>query len=77
MIRLTGVGKTYEDGTVAVQELDLEVNGLATPILDSAGTTIAVATLYGPSYRFAEQLDPKLGAQFAALVRARTVAVSG
>jgi osmoprotectant transport system ATP-binding protein len=26
MIRLEGVGKTYEDGTVAVQELDLEVN---------------------------------------------------
>ena len=25
MIRLTGVGKTYPDGTVAVQELDLEV----------------------------------------------------
>ena len=25
MIRLSGVGKTYEDGTVAVQELDLEV----------------------------------------------------
>ncbi len=25
MIRLTGVGKTYADGTVAVQELDLEV----------------------------------------------------
>ncbi len=25
MIRLTGVGKTYGDGTVAVHELDLEV----------------------------------------------------
>src|SRR3954452_12588356 len=25
MIRLSGVGKTYEDGTVAVQELDLDV----------------------------------------------------
>ncbi len=25
MIRLTGVGKTYDDGTAAVQELDLEV----------------------------------------------------
>jgi len=59
------------------QELDLEVNGLATPILDSAGATIAVATLYGPSYRFAEQLHPELGAQFAALVGARTAAVSG
>ncbi len=26
MIRLTGVGKTYDDGTVAVHELDLEVD---------------------------------------------------
>jgi DNA-binding IclR family transcriptional regulator len=59
------------------QELDLEVNGLAAPIVDAAGTTIAVATLYGPAYRFAEQLDPKLGNQFAELVRARTAAVSG
>jgi osmoprotectant transport system ATP-binding protein len=25
MIRLTSVGKTYDDGTVAVQELDLEI----------------------------------------------------
>ena len=25
MIRLSGVGKTYDDGTVAVRELDLEV----------------------------------------------------
>ena len=25
MIRLRGVGKTYDDGTVAVQELDLDV----------------------------------------------------
>ena len=27
MIRLTGVGKTYDDGTVAVQDLDLEIRG--------------------------------------------------
>jgi DNA-binding IclR family transcriptional regulator len=58
------------------QELDLEVNGLAAPIVDAAGTTIAVATLYGPSYRFAEQLDSKLGTQFASLVLGRTAAVS-
>ncbi len=59
------------------QELDLEVNGLAAPIVDVAGTTIAVATLYGPSYRFAEQLSPHLGNQFAAFARERTAAVSG
>jgi len=58
------------------QELDLEVNGLAAPIVDVAGTTIAVATLYGPSYRFAEQLSPELGSQFAAFARGRTAAVS-
>jgi DNA-binding IclR family transcriptional regulator len=59
------------------QELDLEVNGLAAPILDASGDTVAVATLYGPSYRFAEQLDPQLGDQFATFVRERTAAVSG
>jgi DNA-binding IclR family transcriptional regulator len=59
------------------QELDLEVNGLAAPIVDSAGATVAVATLYGPSYRFAEQLDRRLGDQFAVFVRERTAAVTG
>jgi DNA-binding IclR family transcriptional regulator len=59
------------------QELDLEVNGLAAPIVDSAGANVAVATLYGPSYRFAEQLDRRLGHQFAAFVRERTAAVTG
>jgi DNA-binding IclR family transcriptional regulator len=59
------------------QELDLEVNGLAAPIVDNAGTTIAVATLYGPSYRFAQQLSPDLGDQFAAFARERTAVVSG
>lgn len=55
------------------QELDLEVNGLAAPIVDATGATIAVATLYGPAYRFAEQLAPQLGRQFATFVRDRTV----
>lgn len=53
------------------QELDLEVNGLAAPILDAGGVQVAVATLYGPSYRLSEQLLPELGAQFASFVRAR------
>ena len=53
------------------QELDLEVNGLAAPIVDATGATIAVATLYGPSYRFAERLDPALGDQFATFIRER------
>jgi DNA-binding IclR family transcriptional regulator len=55
------------------QELDLEVNGLAAPIVDQSGATVAVATLYGPSYRFAEQLDPGLGGEFAAFVRQRVL----
>lgn len=59
------------------QELDLEVNGLAAPIVDGSGATIAVATLYGPSYRFAEQLSPDLGNQFAAFARERTAVVGG
>ena len=72
------LGRIRRDGYAWTdQELDLEVNGLAAPIVDAAGATIAVATLYGPSYRFAEQLDPKLGGQFAAFVRERAAAVSG
>jgi DNA-binding IclR family transcriptional regulator len=59
------------------QELDLEVNGLASAIVDAAGATIAVATLYGPSYRFAERLDPGLGNRFAAFVRERVATVGG
>lgn len=58
------------------QELDLEVNGLAAPITDDAGSTIAVATLYGPSYRFAETLGPALGAEFAAFVSERATALA-
>jgi IclR family pca regulon transcriptional regulator len=65
--RIRGDGHAWTD-----QELDLEVNGLAAPILDEAGALLAVATLYGPAYRFAESLTPELGAEFAALVKSRT-----
>jgi DNA-binding IclR family transcriptional regulator len=54
------------------QELDLEVNGLAAPIVNAAGATIAVATLYGPSYRFSEQRAPHLGREFASFVAERS-----
>jgi DNA-binding IclR family transcriptional regulator len=57
------------------QELDLEVNGLAAPIADDAGDLIAVATLYGPSYRFAESLRPDLGHEFAEFVARRSAAL--
>lgn len=55
------------------QELDLEVNGLAAPIVAPEGGLLAVATLYGPSYRFSEALQPGLGREFAAFVSERTV----
>lgn len=53
------------------QELDLEVNGLAAPILDHTGATVAIATLYGPSYRFSEAISPDRGRDFAERVTAR------
>ena len=57
------------------QELDLEVNGLAAPIMGTGGGLLAVATLYGPSYRFAESLQPNLGREFAAFVGERSGAL--
>jgi DNA-binding IclR family transcriptional regulator len=71
LIRIRRDGYAWTD-----QELDLEVNGLAAPITDAAGSTIAVATLYGPSYRFAEALSPALGAEFAAFVSERAAALA-
>jgi DNA-binding IclR family transcriptional regulator len=59
------------------QELDLEVNGLAAPIMGSSGGLLAVATLYGPSYRFAESLQPGLGAELAAFVAERAAPLAG
>jgi IclR family KDG regulon transcriptional repressor len=60
LARIRGDGYAWTD-----QELDLEVNGLAAPIVDGGGSLVAVATLYGPSYRFAESLTPELGPEFA------------
>ena len=59
------------------QELDLEVNGLAVPVVDGTGATVAIATLYGPSYRFAESLSPDLGRRFADFVAARSSSLVG
>jgi len=72
LVRIRRDGYAWTD-----QELDLEVNGLAAPIVDASGTTVAVATLYGPSYRFAEQLDPQLGRNFATFVRERSAVIGG
>ena len=73
--RLAGVRRTGHAWTD--QELDLEVNGLAAPIMAPGGELLAVATLYGPSYRFAESLQPNLGAEFAAFVAQRAAPLVG
>lgn len=52
------------------QELDLEVNGVAAPVVDSAGTLVAAISLYGPAYRLNPIAAPALGAQLAAAVDA-------
>lgn len=51
------------------QELDLEVNGVATPVwLD--GTIVAAVSLYGPAYRLNPETRPLLGRQLADAVDA-------
>jgi len=63
---IRGAGYAWTD-----QELDLEVNGLAAPIVDTDRSLLAVATLYGPAYRFAESLQPHLGDELTAFVAER------
>lgn len=45
------------------QELDVDVNGLAVPIVDDAGDLIAMASLYGPAHRLNPTERPGLGAR--------------
>jgi DNA-binding IclR family transcriptional regulator len=52
------------------QELDLEVNGVAAPVVDSAGTVVAAISLYGPAYRLNPEAAPLLGTHLAAAVAA-------
>lgn len=59
------------------QELDLEVNGLAVPIRSTGGEPVAIATLYGPSYRLNAEESPRLGPELAAVVAERSVALLG
>lgn len=67
------ITRCHRDGWVWTdQELDLEVNGLAVPIADDDGAVVAIATLYGPSYRLSLDLRPSLGAELAEFVAART-----
>jgi len=55
------------------QELDLEVNGLAAPIIERSGSLIAVASLFGPAFRLAPERDPGRDLAFRAFVAERTV----
>ena len=54
------------------QELDVDVNGLAVPIMSEQGDLLAMASLYGPAHRFNPTERPELGAQFLAHVLERT-----
>lgn len=52
------------------QQLDLEVNGVAAPVVDSEGTIVAAISLYGPAYRLNPIAAPELGGQLAGIVNA-------
>lgn len=54
------------------QELDLEVNGLATPVTNADGSLIAVASLFGPAFRLPPDRDTLLGPRFRDFVADRT-----
>lgn len=55
------------------QELDVDVNGLATPILDRQGNLIAAVSLYGPAHRLNPSERPSLAADLRAFVDQRTL----
>ncbi len=57
------------------QELDLDVNGVATPIRAHDGRMVAVATLYGPAYRLNPDASPELGVSVAAFVAERAASL--
>ena len=58
----------------ADQELDLEVNGIAVPILDG-GRAVAVVSLYGPAHRLAPDVCAGLAEELRSLVDERTSAL--
>jgi DNA-binding IclR family transcriptional regulator len=72
------LGRVRRDGFAWTdQELDLDVNGLAVPILDADGEQVAVATLYGPAYRLGAATTPDLGPRLASFVAERSVGLLG
>lgn len=50
------------------QELDVDVNGVAVPIVDDTGDLIAMASLYGPAHRLNPTERPDLGTQLHTFV---------
>lgn len=52
------------------QELDLGINGVAVPVIISEELA-ATVSLFGPSYRFSESLQPDLGPRLGTLVSTR------
>lgn len=59
------------------QELDLEVNGLAVPVVTEDGGLLATVSVYGPSYRFAPAHLPDLGSWLSDTVAERSAALIG
>lgn len=59
------------------QEMDLEVNGVAVPVLDADGSLIAAVSLYGPAYRLDPVSRPGLAADLVRAVNARTAIALG
>lgn len=57
------------------QELDLEVNGIAVPIIDDRHRLLAVASLYGPAYRLSPTSSPTVGRRLVAMVTERVEAL--
>jgi DNA-binding IclR family transcriptional regulator len=53
------------------QELDWEINGVATPICGDDGTLLAVVSLYGPAYRLSAAATPDVGPALRDLVAER------
>lgn len=54
------------------QELEVDVNGLAVPIVGQGGELLAVASLYGPAHRLNPAKRPELGTQLVSHVLERT-----
>lgn len=55
------------------QELDVDVNGVAVPMINDTGELRAMASLYGPAHRLNPAERPDLGAQLARFIAERAL----